>query len=300
MRLTKRIAVCALTALLAVSMLTACGGNENGSGSGSSSTGGNTGSNSEANSGSNGETNTETKPGTGKDDTATDVSKLTSRAAKYFARQGVNGQKKYMRYTVGWDFDNKGNYSPDWLNGDWIEACDGRRKYCQNPVEDLENKKYIKAELYDCKEDTYYTWHVFDSGKSITKDSDAVTKIWVSNLSYLPEDFSTFSTTPVEPMRIDNVEYYCERDDELYTKYHQMLRYYCFEKTDVEGLKLKYIVNANSTVAIIKIDEVTSNFDPDLLRVPEGYKQYDVTYNESTNKYQQTYVGTTGKDSYPN
>ena len=63
---------------------------------------------------------------------------------------------------------------------------------------------------------------------------------------------------------------------------------------------MKYIVNANSTAEVIKVDEVTSNFDPDLLRVPEGYKQYDVTYNESTNKYQQTYIGITGKDSYPN
>lgn len=284
MRLTKRIALCALTALLAISMLTACGGNGNGNGSGSSSTGGNTGSNSEANSGSNGETNTETKPGTGKDDTSTDVSKLTSRAAKYFARQGVSGKTRYIRYR-----DKSTGYET-------IEACDGKRKYISGPARDSEGRNIVLIQILDVDQQLLYEYVAGDENKVLDAKNEQISEYAVSNVSFLPYQLSLFSTVAAEPMKIDGVEYYCEKDGTAYSTY------YCFDKADVEGLNLKYIVKeyGGGTSEIMEIREVKPEFDQKLMCIPEGYERYDVYYNGTTNEYSRTYVGTTGKDSYPN
>lgn len=286
MRLTKRIAVCALTALLAASMLTACGGNGNGNGngSGSSSTGGNTGSNSEANSGSNGETNTETKPGTGKDDTTTDVSKLTSRAAKYFARQGANGKTRYIRYCSKIDGIEQ------------VEACDGRRRYFCGPARDSEDRNIVLIQILDVDQQLLYEYVAGDENKVLDAKNEQISEYAVSNVSFLPYQLSLFSAVAAEPMKIDGVEYYCEKDETAY------MTYYCFDKADVEGLNLKYIVKeyGGGTSEIIEIREVKGVFDPELLRIPEGYERYDVYYNGTTNEYSRTYVGITRKDSYPN
>lgn len=284
MRLTKRIAVCTLTALLAISMLTACGGNGNGNGSGSSSTGGNTGSNSEANSGSNGETNTETKPGTGKDDTTTDVSKLTSRAAKYFARQGVSGKTRYIRYCSKIDGIER------------VEACDGRRRYFCGPAMDSEDRLVTEASIIDVNQQLRYRYDVGDKNKELDVASEKIDENDVDHVFYIPYRLSLFSAVEVEPVTIDGVEYYCEKDETAY------MTYYCFDKADVEGLNLKYIVKeeGGGLSEIIEIREVKAVFDPELMRIPEGYERYDVYYNGTTNEYSRTYVGITGKDSYPN
>ena len=286
MRLTKRIAVCALTALLAVSMLTACGGNGNGNGngSGSSSTGGNTGSNSEANNGSNSETNTETKPGTGKDDTATDVNKLTSRAAKYFARKGVNGKTRYIRYCSEIDGIER------------VEACDGQRRYFCGPARDSEDRLVTEVSIIDANQQLRYSYCVGDNNKELDVASEKIYENDVDHVSFIPYRLSLFSAAEVEPVTINGVEYYCEKDETAY------LTYYCFDKADVEGLNLKYIVKEYGSGAseIIEIREVKAVLNPELMRIPEGYERYDVYYNETTNEYSRTYVGTTGKDSYPN
>lgn len=284
MKLSKRIAIAALAAVMALSMLTACGGDGNGNGSGSLSTGGNTDSNSEANSSSNSETNTETKPGTGKDDTTTDVSRLTSRAAKYFARQGVNGKTRYIRYCSKIDGIER------------VEACDGRRRYFCGPARDSENRLVTEASIIDVNQQLGYSYCVGDKNKELDVVSEKIDENDVDHVSYIPYRLSLFSAVAAEPMKIDGVEYYCEKDETAY------MTYYCFDKADAEGLNLKYIVKeyGDGTSEIIEIREVKAVFDPELLRIPEGYERYDVYYNEMTNEYSRTYVGTTGKDGYPN
>ena len=142
-----------------------------------------------------------------------------------------------------------------------------------------------------------YEYVAGDENKVLEAKNEQISEYAVSHVSLLPYQLSLFSAVAAEPMRIDGVEYYCEKDETAY-----WTCYYCFDKADIEGLNLKYIVmeDGEGDSEIIEILEVKAVLDPELLRIPEGYERYDVYYNGTTNEYSRTYVGITGKDSYPN
>lgn len=271
MKRTKKIAASVLAALLAFSMLTACGGQPPAGGDAGSGAGNNGSSSNEPDPG--------TKPGTGDTDETVDISKLTSRAAKYFARQGATGKTRYIRYydkIAGWEH---------------IEACDGTRRYLYGPARNSEGQDVMLTQVLDVNQQLIYEYAASDPNKVLEAKNDQVSEYAVSNVAYLPYQLSLFSAVEAEPMTIDGIEYYCEKEQQGHC-------YYCFEKSDTEGLNLRYIVEKSeySPTWIYEIREVRPTFDPELMRIPEGYERYDINYNGTTNR---TYVGTTGKDTYP-
>lgn len=269
MRLTRRIAIVALSAVMALAMLTACGGGETPSPGGGSGTG--TG----AGTGGSSDSSTDSGTGSGKDNTTVDPSTLTSRTAKYFARKGVTGKMRYIRY-----YDEE----EDW---EWVDACDGRRSYCYCPASSA-SERFAVVNLYDIKEKATYSYRPDKQEESISKDTGStIFDSQVNTVSFIPSNLSDFSPVAVEPMTIHNVEYYCER--ERWSSYT-----YCFEKTDTEGLNLKYVVKSYSSglQLIYDIKEVKATFDMDLLRIPAGRHIYTLGEGMDYNL--------TGKDTYPN
>ena len=271
MRLTRRIAIVALSAVMALAMLTACGGGETPSPGGGSGTG--TG----AGTGGSSDSSTDSGTGSGKDNTTVDPSTLTSRTAKYFARKGITGKKHYIKYydrNKQWEFE---------------EACDGVRKYYRNHAITA-SEQYARGQLWDISTKTSYEYDINggDQGALDQYNNAIVTDYMVKNVSLVPSSLSEMSMKQVEPMTIDGKQYYCEQD----TKESWPSVYYCFETADTEGLNLKFIVKVSgSNKSICDIRSIDSNFDPELLRIPEG--RTIIRDGQLTEE-------TTGKDSYPN
>lgn len=277
MRLTRRIAIVALSAAMALSMLTACGGGENPSTGGGNGTGTGTGTSTGNGSGEENGGSTSSGTGTGKDDgTNVDPSILTSRTAKYFARKGVTGKNRYIRY-----YDRNENL-------EYTEACDGRRKYRQSWFYRNENPdvKFPYMFLYDVKTQMQYEYCTYNGNKEINIFSNVVSDDKVKNVYLLPDDtdMKNYGVKVVDPVTVDGVAYYCEQP------YYSDI-YYCFAMDDTEGLNLAYAVkmdwNGTEIKNIYEIREVSNHFDPALLRIPEGYS--------IIGKYPEV----TGKDSYP-
>ena len=276
MRLTRRIAIATLSAVMLFSMLTACGGGEQPP----ANDGGGTGA--EISSGSNNGTvpgndnNADTGTGAAGDNGTANPSTWTSRAAKYFTRKGVTGKTRYIRY----GYINKLYDSVEEVT----EACDGTRHYQNVPATDDEFRDIRLNQLYDETKQVLYEYYIGGNGEKMLEVRDDKTlQGWAKNVSYIPYDLSLFRTEPAEPRTIEGVEYYCEKDKNSYC------RYYCFDKDDTEGLDLKYIVNIDGSgwETIVKIKEVRPDFDPALMQIPEGYT------NVKTGEV-------TGEDSYPN
>lgn len=271
MRLTRRIAIVALSAVMALSMLTACGGGETPSPGGGSGTGTGTGT------GGGSSNSTDSGTGSGKDNTTVDPSTLTSRTAKYFARKGVTGKNRYIRY-----YDRNTNL-------EYTEACDGRRRYRQSWAynEAKPDVKYPYMFLYDVKTQMQYEYHTYNGNKEIQVFNNRVSDDKVKNVYLVPDDadMKNYGVKVVDPVTVDGVTYYCEQP------YYSDI-YYCFAMNDTEGVNLKYAVKMNWNGTEIKniyeIREVSNHFDPELLRIPEGYGVIG------------KYPEVTGKDSYPN
>ena len=271
MRLSKRVAVGILTSILAVSLMTACGGGGGGTPNGN---GNQKPSNSGASSGSteNGD-DTDNSGSSGKDDgnNLENPSAMTSRTVKYFMRQVVDGKNRYIRYY---------NESDDW---EVEQACDGNRSYNKG-IGSTASERWVVNFIRDRAEGKLYE---VDTKHNEIRSEDIDINNWTESstgktVRFIPVNMKEFYWEP-GTKTVHGVEYYCER-----TFYYA----YCFDKDDTEGLKLKYVVEeAGSGMDFVyEIKEVSPKFDPELLRIPENYKLY---YNDK-------YIGVTGKDNYPN
>ena len=120
MRLSKKIAAVALAAVMAVSMLTACGGTDAPSSSGSSSAGSNSSSNSSSNSNSNSNSNSDGSSNSGTEDKEENVAYKNSRTAKFFQKLGTT-------YTLGSKLDITINDESG--TADMLVVTNGSRAY---------------------------------------------------------------------------------------------------------------------------------------------------------------------------
>ena len=124
MRLSKKIAAVALAAVMAVSMLTACGGTDGPSSSGSSSAGSNSSSNSSSNSNSNSNSNSDGSSNgssnSGTEDKEENVAYKNSRTAKFFQKLGTT-------YTLGSKLDITINGESG--TADMLVVTNGSRAY---------------------------------------------------------------------------------------------------------------------------------------------------------------------------
>lgn len=273
----KKILVGALAVVLAVSMLTACGGPENGG---------------------NGGSDTEQKPSSqpdqgegkedGKDDgdkgngTESPVEPVTgkSRTEKYFARVQDVGVKYHSAVE-------------HWKNGTAVEreeyASDGVRTY-----QKIWTKKYgWETHVIDVNQQMVWT---YDKEKKTAycktyKDSAPVLDLpsILSPKNYLVEKEGYQVGTEV----VDNITYTSEYFTDLFGKKIS----YCFDKDDLEGEELRCMVidypdGNREWIKVLLCNQ--TEFDLRLLRVPEGYEYYRVDDNEPIED-----LGTTPQDNYP-
>ena len=206
-----------------------------------------------------------------------------SRTVKYFRRQGVLGDNKYVLY-----------YAQK-MQKEITEACDGRRRALHGWIESG-SQKVPDVKVLDYKTQTYYEYNsAMTRGDEpidvvkVTENYD-ITKGTVHSLNFISTYLESNPPTKASPMTVNNVEYYCERTSSGFGLYY----YYCFEKSDVEGMNLKYVVHAwdgSRIDEIYEIRRVTSKFDTELLRIPENYLivKDDTVTDEVT-----------GVDHYPN
>lgn len=128
MRLSKKIAAVALAAVMAVSMLTACGGTDGPSSSGSSSAGSNSSSNSSSNSNSNSNSDDSSNgsSNSGTEDKEETVAYKNSRTAKFYQKLGTGNYT--MNETMKLEVDGKR------IDGDVLVSTDGKRAYVELTV----------------------------------------------------------------------------------------------------------------------------------------------------------------------
>lgn len=269
--------------------LTGCGGGSGSGGGASVDTGGNTGNG--GNSGMGGNTGTGGDSGnggnTGNNDSGSgeeQPGQYVSRTVKYFRRQGVLGTNKYARY-----------YAQK-MQREITEVCDGRRRALHGWIESG-TQKIPDVKVFDYKTQRYYEYN-----SAMTRGNEpidvveitenyGITEGTVCSLNFISTYLEGNPPVKASPMTVNNVEYYCEKTSSGFGLYY----YYCFEKSDVEGMNLKYVIHAwdgNSIDEIYEIRQVTSRFDMNLLRIPEGYQVMDEHL---------TLTGeVTAKDPYPN
>ena len=267
--------------------LTGCGGGGGGStggqGIGDSGNGGNTGTGGNSGTGGDSGNSGNTGTGGGSESGEEKPGQYVSRTVKYFKRQGVLGNNKYIRY-----------YSRK-IQKEITEVCDGRRRALHGWIESGTQL------LSDVKVLDYKTQRFYEYNSAWTRDNKPVDVVEITenygisnstvcSLNFLSSYMESNPPMEASSITVDNVEYYCERTSSGSGLYY----YYCFEKSDTEGMNLKYVVHAwdGSRISeIYEIRQVTSKFDIKLLQIPENYEI--VKDNKATGEV-------TGADRYPN
>lgn len=289
MRLSKRLAVGVLAAVMALSMLTACGGgnaNENPSSSGSNAP---SNSSSSASSGSN--SSSSSSPASSDSNSQNQVTAV-SRTDKYFKRLGVDPDKSYY-------------YELETLNGAsggslTTQTSDGVRV---GRIWKLKGIDSADLRIYDRR--TKEEWCVYNNYPwGSGEDKERVE--WEMKGTYFKGWPLIEIGTPVKATthKVNGVEYYAE-EVMLTNVKNQPTYYYCFDLNDTEGMNLRYIVepedygkNSDKVLDVIyKFNAISGKANMNMLRVPEGYKLYKVSHVMGV---QDEYMGTTPKDNYPN
>ncbi len=282
MRLSRRLAIGMLAAVMALSM-TACGGgnaNENSSSSGSNAP---SNSSSSASSGSNSSSSSSSSASS--DSNSQNQVTAVSRTDKYFKRLGVDPEKSYY-------------YELETLNGAdggavTTQTSDGVRV---GRIWKLKGINSADLRIYDRR--TKEEWSVYNNYPwGSGEDKERV--VWEMNGTYFKGWPLIEIGTPVKATthKVNGVEYYAEEITLINVK-NQPTYYYCFDLDDTEGMNLRYIVepedygkNSDKVLDVIyKFNAISGKANMNMLRVPEGYKLYK----------DRKCVGTTSKDTYPN
>ncbi len=276
MRLSKRLAIGMLAAVMALSM-TACGSgnpNENPSSSGSNAS---SNSSSSASSGSN-SSSSEVSSSSNSQNQATAV----SRTDKYFKRLGVDPEKSYYYEEETLTGASRGTLA--------VVTSDGVRVGIKSTLPGFDFSIYDKR-----TKEQYSVWHNYQ-----VVDTTYEKRVYLDTRQERDSDWPLIKPgTPVKATtyKVNGVEYYAEKIT-LTDVWRQPTYYYCFDLNDTEGMNLRYIVepvdyskDSDEILDIIyRINVINNKAHMDMLRVPEGYKFYK--------DYE--YVGTTPKDTYPN
>lgn len=290
MRLSKRLAVGVLAAVMALSMMTACGGGNPNEKPSSSESNASSNSSSSASSGSNSSSSSATGDNTGESsDKETPIVGL-SRTEKYFNRYGVGIGEAYY-------------YELEELNASKTyvtRTSDGVRVGLKVVDPGYDNADLV---IYDKSKKEEY--HVYGNWKEAygwgdtkvvncrTPDGDR--EIEAKENPLIPQGTQIKATT----YKVNGIEYYAEKtmlgDGYGYSEAY----YYCFDFDDNEGMNLKYIVNeelcnlntGETRQRIFRFNKISGKANMDMLRVPEGYKYY-YDYSDTGRL--------TPKDNYPN
>lgn len=287
MRKTRKIAVGFLAAVLAVSMLTACGSGGTG--------GGGEGSNSKPPI-SEGDKKDDEKPvptpgeGDGdKGEDTTDPVGTNSRTMKYLKRRNLLTCKKVtFQYLMVSNNQNNGIVH--------TTVSDSVRRYEKMDEPLLLNDDY---ELFDMANGFVYgvdlIKHTVIKLRGVQGIPDDATSAEIYEIRTIVQNYKPTSGIHT----VNGVEYYSE----TYTFGKGFEMIFCFEKDDTEGMNLLYIEsnigNYNSLPYAKKILQFTDTVDYTLLQIPEGYRLYRCNVEAENEGVVDT--GTyTPKDNYPN
>lgn len=307
MRLSKRLAVGVMAAVMALSMLTACGGgNPNENPSSSSASNASSNSSSSASSGSNSNSSSSSASTGSENKENTHISSKDSRAAKYF-----NRREKMTQYTYKAQIETTAHG----------ETSNKTIKVVTDGVRDF---SYMKGSFGSTNEFTSITDKRTKMVSFIPKNSDGSDGKEVYQYSYTNSNINSDYGNPqyiesvamqgdprkssypvtVGTTMVDGTLYYSETygpESGIGTKWT-----YCFDAGDVEGNNLRYAIMESSWQMAgmtdekvkIKIIENTTNVDYKLLQVPEGYEI--VIHKEDNGTWWERTKETTPKDNYPN
>ena len=307
MRLSKRLAVGVLAAVLALSM-TACGGSSgNGTGGNPSSKPGQTPPSSGSSSSSSSSMSTTDK----KDDINTspkeDENKMLigTRTEKFFSGHNIINSAKwtytdeitdteYSNRTVMVASDDRRTYRKETQgNYDGIEITDSKEKK-EYKIDETNRKVYIE----DHGDIPYYGSLEYDC---LYLKFDPIQSIRSGNVS-----------CKIGTYQVDGVTYYSETYRSTVGKYWkseskkgklESTRIFCFDMGDTEGKNLRYYISVDVEDGVVartvknKITKISNTFDESLLRIPEGYRLY--RDDPDTGKLVLV-TESTPKDNYPN
>lgn len=315
MRLSKRLAIGILAAMMALSM-SACKpseqppassstGNQPSTSTPSASSGSNSDSSSAASSGSSSSASSES-------DSRKDDVKEQTRADKFFSGRYIMNNSKWTYTVQRTDIREGGQLAGD---DDVIEivATDGRRWAIQWIDGD-----YVSTELGDeIESKNYKIRHDPSHNRNEVKITNVDNKYNQTLYGYLGDDVLWQGAGHNQSIseradkyetgvrKIGGTSYYSE----VYTKQYESGLYeediYCFDPGDTEGKYLRYYIHLRKSAdgakvmggIINKVTNIGSTFDAALLQVPEGYEMSvrnagDIQYKKLEEK--------TPKDNYPN
>lgn len=274
MRLSKRIAAVALAAVMAVSMLTACGG---GGGSTGGSNSGNGGSNNGNNSSNVGGDTTDNGKDDGKNDTTLGpidtnvVAKKTtwkdSRTGKFF---GANG-KIYIKYKGLYDgsipavFEMAGNTkTKDVYIGVTVDGIK-----CMGMLTDWKNNKEYEIfykEIFNLKNDAFDTSKVPAElqGKDFYFEDNADQ---YTLRATLPSDNTEVEICTYEYPQNSGKKYYGEK---LVNSDSGDVQIYCYNFTSGKLEMVVTINHLNQQASAQVYEEVKNNYPDSLMKLPEG------------------------------
>lgn len=313
MRLSKRLAIGILAAMMALSM-SACKpseqppassstGNQPSTSTPSASSGENNGSASSSGSSSSASSESDSR----KDDV-----KEQTRADKFFSGRYIMNNSKWTYTVQRTDIREGGQLAGD---DDVIEivATDGRRwaiQWIDGDYVSTELGDQVESKKYEIIHDPSHNWNEVMITNVDNKYNQTLygylgdDVLWqgAGHNQSISERADKYET---EVRKIGGASYYSE----VYTKQYESGLYeediYCFDPGDTEGKYLRYYIHLRKSAdgakvmggTINKVTNIGSTFDVALLQVPEGYEMSvrnagDIQYKKLEEK--------TPKDNYPN
>lgn len=311
MRLSKRLAIGILAAMMALSM-SACKpseqppassstGNQPSTSTPSASSGSNSNSSSAASSGSSSSASSSASnvPSTSGSESKDEDILVETRTEKFFSGKNIINSARWT-YTA---------HERLWMDGKLIEgtriaASDGKRTYtAMKDYEGVSDEEDINDPSWSVEYRIYPDGTIEENNMT----SDSTPGILTYDYCYHNENVASQlkllrKICKIGTYTIDGTEYYSEtyggdsQNGDLY------IDTFCFDKSDTEGKYLRYrirqIKNSKEDINwIIKVTGISNTFDENLLRIPEGYKLY--RYDPNTGK-RVLVTEKTPKDNYPN
>lgn len=314
MRLSKRLAMGILAAMMALSM-SACKpseqppassstGNQPSTSTPSASSGENNGSASSSGSSSSASSGSESE----KDN----VVKEQTRADKFFSGRYIMNNSKWTYTVQRTDIREGGQLAKD-NHVTEIVATDGRRwaiQWIDGDYVSTELGDEIESKNYEIIHDPSHNWNE-------VKITNVDNKYNQTLYGYLGDDVLWQGAGHNQSIseradkyetgvrKIGGASYYSEVYTKQYVSDWYVEDIYCFDPGDTEGKYLRYYIHLNKSAdgdkvmggTINKVTNIGSTFDAALLQVPEGYEMSvrnagDIQYKKLEEK--------TPKDNYPN
>lgn len=312
MRLSKRLAIGVLAAMMALSM-TACKpseqppassstGNQPSTSIPSASSGENSSSISSNGSSSSASSSVSNVPSTSGSESKDADLLVETRTEKFFSGKNIINSARWTYTAHEWH----------WMDGELIEgtriaASDGNRTYTAlKDYEWDEDEEDINDPSWSVE------YRIFADGRIEENNmtSDSMMGILTYDYCYHNENVASQlkllrKICKIGTYTIDGNEYYSETYGGHSQNGNLYIDTFCFDKSDTEGKYLRYRIcqtkNSKGDKVysnwIIKVTGISNTFDENLLRIPEGYRLY--RDDPDTGKLVLV-TESTPKDNYPN